>query len=207
MSLIDFFKSLLKPVTPISLPVVPTSVVQAVIAPVPSRGARTTCSAGVELIQQFEGLSLTAYPDPASPLYQACQKNKTKISLYNTMPGWEKLDGKPWTIGWGHTGPDVVAELVWTVDQANQKFKDKLKEFEKQVIDLTGHLDLSDNQFGALVSFCYNVGAGNLKNLVGSSSTLEIMADKMLDYNRARGVVLPGLMRRREAERQLFLKG
>ena len=49
--------------------------------------------AGLDLIKKFEGLRLAAYPDPAT-------------------------GGEPWTIGYGHTGPEVHRGLTWTHDQA-----------------------------------------------------------------------------------------
>ena len=63
----------------------------------------------------------------------------------------------------------------------------------------------NQNQFDALVSFTYNCGVGNLKNLTQSGKrTLAQISTKLLLYNKAGGVVLRGLQRRRAAEKELF---
>ena len=63
---------------------------------------------------------------------------------------------------------------------------------------------LNQNQFDALTSFCYNCGNGNLEKLVNGRDAATV-ADKLLLYNKGGGKVLPGLARRREEERELFL--
>ena len=64
-------------------------------------------------------------------------------------------------------------------------------------------LTLTDNQFAALVSFTFNLGAGNLNKLM--SHGLAAAADRILLFDHAGGKVLAGLTRRRQAERALFL--
>ena len=63
---------------------------------------------------------------------------------------------------------------------------------------------LTQNQFDALTSFTYNCGNGNLQKLVSGRDAATV-ADKLLLYNKGGGKVLPGLVRRREEERALFL--
>ncbi|MDE6738048.1 MAG: glycoside hydrolase family protein, partial [Lachnospiraceae bacterium] len=63
---------------------------------------------------------------------------------------------------------------------------------------------LNQNQFDALTSFCYNCGNGSLEKLVNGRDAATV-ADKLLLYNKGGGKVLPGLVRRREEERELFL--
>jgi hypothetical protein len=82
--------------------------------------------------------------------------------------------------------------------------KSDVKKYEKYVTDNV-KLPLNENQFSALVSFCYNCGVGNLRTLVKNRNAQQI-ADAMILYNKASGKVLAGLVRRREAERKLFLK-
>ncbi len=106
-----------------------------------------------------------------------------------------------WTIGYGHTGGVVKGQKI-TQKQAEDYLKNDLKIYEKYVNNLG--LKLNQNQFDALVSFCYNCGPGNLQKLV-VARTLPQIADAMLLYNKGAGVVLAGLVRRRKAERQLFL--
>ncbi|MDC9824805.1 glycoside hydrolase family protein [Devosia sp. ZB163] len=141
--------------------------------------------AGLELIKHFEGLRLEAYLDPVDI----------------------------WTIGWGHTGGDVYEGLRITVDQAEKLLKDDLKKHEN-FVDAKVTATLTENQRAALVSFAFNVGNGNF----GSSTLLRKLnandvagaADELLrwvygttpDGERVR---LPGLERRRKAERELFL--
>lgn len=62
-----------------------------------------------------------------------------------------------WTIGVGHTGPEVVAGLVWTLDKVRATFVFDVKWAE----DAANAVDspLSQNQFDALVSFIFNIGA------------------------------------------------
>lgn len=106
-----------------------------------------------------------------------------------------------WTIGYGHTA-GVCKGMSITQAKADEYLKADLAKFEKYVIN-TG-LKLNQNQFDALVSFTYNCGNGNLKKLINGRS-LEQIGDAMLLYNKSRGKVLSGLVRRRQSERALFL--
>jgi GH24 family phage-related lysozyme (muramidase) len=69
---------------------------------------------------------------------------------------------------------------------------------------------LNSNQFSALVSFSFNVGTGNLQTstLLKKLNALDYTgaADEFLKWAKAKGQELPGLVRRRKAERDLFLK-
>ena len=133
---------------------------------------------GIDLIKSFEGCVLKVYLDPI---------------------------GKP-TCGYGHTA-GLTKEMVGnpiTQMQADGYLASDLVKFEKAVADIG--LDLNQNQFDALVSFAYNCGIGNLKKLI-SGRTLPEIADALLLYNKAGGKVLTGLQRRRQAERDLFLRG
>jgi lysozyme len=89
-------------------------------------------SAGLDLIKEFEGLELTAYPDPGS-------------------------GGDPWTIGYGHTGPEVYKGLTVSVAFAEKILEADLEKFEKAVNALID-VRLSQGEFDALVSFTYNCG-------------------------------------------------
>lgn len=140
--------------------------------------------AGLDLIKSFESLRLTAYRDPVGI----------------------------WTIGYGHTGPDVYPGLEISKIEAEQLLADDLRMSEESVRELVS-VSLNDNQFAALVSFAFNVGGGALKG-----STLRKKLNQK-DYRGAAGefskwvygtikgkkVLLPGLVRRRAQERNLFL--
>lgn len=138
---------------------------------------------GVAVMHYFESCQLSAYPDPGSK------------------------DGKPWTIGWGHTGPEVVKGLRWTQAQADAAFIKDLAKFESAVISAV-KVPLTPGQFDALVSFTYNLGAGSLK----SSTLLRKLNAK--DYEGAEaefarwvkndGKTMRGLIRRRATEAALF---
>lgn len=135
--------------------------------------------AGLDLIKSFEGCRLTAY---------------------NATGAEEFL-----TIGWGHYGADVTPGMVITQDQADAMLVDDMARYEAPVNALG--LVLNQNQFDALVSFCYNCGAGNLRDLCLGRTITQIAANLPL-YNKGTTKngkeVLPGLVRRRAAELALF---
>lgn len=133
-------------------------------------------SKGVSLIKQFEGCRLKAYKCPAGV----------------------------WTIGYGHTVGVKSGDTI-TQEQADAYLRDDLAKYEKAVQNYDGIYRFNQNQFDALVSFTYNCGAGNLKNLTQSGKrTLTQISAKLQLYNKAGGVVLKGLQRRRAAEKELF---
>ena len=92
-----------------------------------------TSEKGIQLITQFEGCKLISYQD----------------------------SGGVWTIGYGHTG-GVTPGMVITQQQAVLYLKYDLKNAEKYVRNYDNVYHFTQNQFDALVSFCYNAGAGNL---------------------------------------------
>lgn len=105
-----------------------------------------------------------------------------------------------WTIGYGHTA-GVTPGMTILQTQADGYLTEDLYRFEKAV-DKTG-LDLTQNEFDALVSFAFNTGEANLRRLVNNRTLVEIAA-KITSYNKAGGKVLAGLTRRRKAEQALF---
>lgn len=135
-----------------------------------------TSSKGVSLIKSFEGCRLKAYKCPAGV----------------------------WTIGYGHTAGVKEGDTI-TQAQADEYLRNDLAKYEKAVLNYDGIYHFNQNQFDALVSFTYNCGVGNLKNLTQSGKrTLAQISVKLLLYNKAGGVVLRGLQRRRAAEKDLF---
>jgi GH24 family phage-related lysozyme (muramidase) len=133
--------------------------------------------------------------------------NDAGIELIKSFEGCRlaayKCPAGVWTIGYGHTA-GVYEGMVISQAQADNMLKSDLKKYEKYVTDNV-KLPLNENQFSALVSFTYNCGVGNLRTLIKNRNTNQI-ADAMILYNKASGKVLSGLVRRREAERKLFLK-
>jgi lysozyme len=106
------------------------------------------------------------------------------------------------TIGWGHTGGVQPNQRI-TQAQADDLLRSDLKRFV-DAVNNTG-LKLNQNQFDALCSFAYNCGAGNLKTLVKDRSIAQI-ANALPMYCKASGRTLDGLVKRRNAEKALFLK-
>lgn len=136
---------------------------------------------GLDAIKAHEGLRLTAYPDPAS-------------------------GGDPWTIGYGHTR-DVQRGQTITPEQAEQFLRDDLAWVET-CIARTVTVPLSQGQYDALCSLIFNIGAGAF----GKSTLLRKLnsgdasaADEFLRWDKAAGKSMPGLARRRAAERAMFL--
>lgn len=144
--------------------------------------------AGLELIRSFEDLRLRAYlPTP----------------------------NDVWTIGYGHTR-GVKPGDVCTPEQALQWLREDCAEAETAVRQLV-KVPLTQGRFDALVSFVFNVGADidadTIAEGLGDSTLLRKLnagdyvaaADEFLKWNKQKGKVLNGLVRRRAAERELFL--
>lgn len=136
---------------------------------------------GINLIKNFEGCRLTAYKCPANIL----------------------------TIGYGHTGSDVHTGQKITQEEAEKLLRQDLIVHCNNVSKLV-KVPLNQNQFDALVSFEYNVGYGAFMN----STLLKLLNQKKYKeaseqfgrWKFAGGKVLAGLVKRREAEKQLFLQ-
>ena len=144
---------------------------------------------GIELIKRFEGLH-KVQPDGL-------------ISSYRCAAG-------VWTIGWGST-KGIRSGMKITVEEAEEKLRDDLKTAESAVKQHVS-VPLSQGQYDALVSFIFNLGAGNFR----SSSLLKRLnrglyddvPEQLLRWNKARVggklTVLRGLTRRRAAEAAIF---
>lgn len=131
--------------------------------------------------------------------------NKKGLDLVKSFEGCRfeayKCPAGVWTIGYGHT-KNVTQGMKITNLQAENFLLEDIRSSELAVSALK--LNLNENQYSALVSFCFNCGPGNLKTLV-KNRTLPQIADAILLYNKGGGKVLNGLVRRRQAERELFL--
>jgi lysozyme len=137
--------------------------------------------AGLKLIQDFEGCKLSSYQD---------QRGR-------------------WTIGWGATGPDVGPSMSWTQEQADERLNQDIESHSKLVTGLLVNQTLNANQFSAILSFEYNLGYENLKQstLLNCINTYhcEDAANEFEKWDHCDGVEDPGLLRRRLAEKALFL--
>lgn len=143
---------------------------------------------------------------------------KTSYRGVNFISEFEGFEGKIYkdaaglpTIGYGHllkTGEEKRFSRGITKAEAIQLLKEDVRESEQAVSRLV-EVNITQNEFDALVSFTFNVGQGNLR----SSTLLRKLnendkneaADQFLRWNKAGGRVLNGLVRRREAERAMFL--
>jgi lysozyme len=111
------------------------------------------------------------------------------------------------TIGYGTTiKPGEYTSI--TKEQGEALLRKSISGFERSVKNLV-KVPLNQNQYDALVSFTYNVGAGALKRSTLlkklNSGDYSGAADELLKFTKANGKVLEGLVRRREKERNLFL--
>ena len=140
---------------------------------------------GIDLIKEFEGCKLQAYKCPAGV----------------------------WTIGIGSTlyanGTKVKqGDNLGNVEQAFELLRNTLSSYEKAVNAIG--VQLTQHKFDALVCLCYNIGVGNfssstLVKMLKSKEPKEETAKQFLRWNKAGGVEMAGLTRRREAEKNLFL--
>ena len=141
--------------------------------------------ATIDLVKEFEGLRTTAYKDSAGV----------------------------WTIGYGTTGRagvgiDPVEGMEITEAEAEYYLQKGLEKFSTEI---TGAITqpINENEFGAFVSLAYNIGSGAFKRSTAlrkfNAGDKQGAANAMLMWNKAGGRVLNGLIRRREAERALFL--
>ena len=145
--------------------------------------ARQISQEGHTLIQSFEGLRLTSYPDPGNP-----------------------STGEPWTIGYGHTEGVQPGQAITEV-QAEAFLVSDLAYFEAGVENLINGLNLSE--FSACVSWAFNVGLGavgdsTLRRRINNGEAPQVVIPEELPkwVNGASGP-MPGLARRRAAEVEL----
>ncbi|WP_321491922.1 glycoside hydrolase family protein [uncultured Desulfobacter sp.] len=141
---------------------------------------RKTNKAGLDLIKKFEGFYAEAYLCPADV----------------------------WTIGYGHTG-DVKMGQVVTEPEAEQLLS---KDLEVAGIAVQRYISvpLTDNQFSALVSFTFNLGAGSLKTSTLrkklNQGNYDAVPPELARWVKTKGKTLPGLVRRRAAEGLFFMQ-
>lgn len=135
------------------------------------------------LVRQCEGCRLRAYPDPAT-------------------------GAEPYTVGYGATGPNIGPDTEWTQAQADTDLVVRLDALNTRITPAI-RVRITQQQRAALVSLGYNIGASAL---IGSTLLRKLnagdvqgAADQFRAWCKANGQVMPGLVRRRELERELFL--
>lgn len=135
---------------------------------------------GIDLIKEFEGFRAKSYKCPAGV----------------------------WTIGYGHTA-GVKPGMTVTREQGEAMLRKDLKIYERHVAEALGDTKTSQGQWDALVSFCYNAGPGNLRKSsmlrLHKQGKFKAAAEAFMAWTKGGGRVLPGLVRRRKAERALYL--
>ena len=115
-----------------------------------------------------------------------------------------------WTIGVGHTGPEVHEGLVWTDSQIDSAFLAD-SQWAQDVVNKEVTVVISQDESNALVDLLFNIGSGNfdsstlLRELNAGQS--EDAAQEFDKWDRSGGQVLAGLLRRRQAETALFEQG
>lgn len=139
--------------------------------------------AGLEIIKFYESLRLRPYRDT----------------------------GGVWTIGWGHTktAEQYLGKSI-TREKADELLRQDVLVAEQDVLKHT-YVPLTENQFSALVSFVFNLGGpayakSTLRKLLNAGQYKDA-AGQFQRWVYDNGVKLNGLVKRRETEKQLFLKG
>jgi lysozyme len=147
---------------------------------------RSVSTAGVNLIISFEGLKLQPYLDsvgiPTIGYGTIQYPDGTKVSLND---------------------PEI------TQDQATQYLQYQMN-LKASAVESAVTVSLNDNEYAALVCFAYNVGVGafqgsTLLKMLNAGQDRTAVADQLLRWDKAGGKEIPGLTRRRQAERSLFL--
>lgn len=113
-----------------------------------------------------------------------------------------------WTIGYGHTGPDVFEGVTISQEQADRLLAVDLERFARTV-EFAVTVPVGQHEFDALVSLTFNIGGGAFRK----STLLKKLnagdragaAAQFARWNKAGGKTLAGLTRRRAAEAKLFL--
>ena len=141
----------------------------------------------LNLIKQFEGLELTAYPDT----------------------------GNIWTIGFGSTINKDTGQAIRPGDKidlatAERWLKIDIAEREKYIKPLI-KVPITENQKSAIISLAYNIGTGafaksTLLRLLNQGADKKLVANEFLKWNKVKGIEVKGLTNRRKLERELFLK-
>jgi len=164
------------------------------------------CKAGEDLMHRYEGCRNKPYLCPAHI----------------------------WTIGYGHVlyqdqirlpmarvegkeTPMIRKEYplkpednrVWTKTEIDELFRTDVESFERGVLRLVPGCVGRQGSFSAMVSFAFNAGLGNLQRstirMRANRGDWEGAAEAFMVWTKGGGKVLPGLVKRREAEKALFL--
>lgn len=160
---------------------------------------------GEALMHKYEGFRNRPYLCPAHiwtigyghVLYQ----DQIRLPVIR-KEGYEGLIRKEYPLNEG-------GNRVWSKEEINQLFRDDVRNFERGVLRLVPTVSGRQGSFDALVSFAYNAGLGNLQRSQIRMKALRCdwdgAAEAFMQWTKGGGKVLPGLVKRREAEKALFL--
>jgi lysozyme len=154
-----------------------------------------------EIAKPFESCSLSAYWDPAGFPTNGWGNLLSRVTKTKIMQqfGYTSKEADNWL---KETYPDLTQE------EADARFRINIDKAFSSVKRLV-KIQLTANQYAALIDFAFNCGAGNLQistllRLVNRNDLISA-ADEFLKWNKAGGVIYRGLTRRRVAERTVFL--
>ena len=133
---------------------------------------------GISLIKHFEGCGLEAYQD--------------SVGI--------------WTIGYGTIKGVKEGDQI-NQDEAEHLLQEEMPEYEGYINEMV-NVPLEQNQFDALCSWVFNLGPNNLKSStllkVLNESKYDEVPEQIVRWNKAGGQVLQGLVKRRQAEANMF---
>ncbi len=141
--------------------------------------------------------------------------NEAGLGIIKSFEGWSSSVyhcGARWTIGYGSTydrNRNRITPSHPDIDEVEGEFllRQEVSHSEGAINRLIKY-PLNANQFSSLVSFCYNVGSGNLQKsslrMKLNRGDIEGASAEFPKWRRSAGRILPGLVRRRVAERRLF---
>lgn len=165
-----------------------------------------TSEAGLHLMHKFEGYKNKPYLCPAhiwsvgwgTVLYQ----NQIKLPMI-------RVEGKDVPMIRKEYPLRQEDNRVWSKEELVEIFKNDLASFERAVLRLVPGCAGHQGRFDALVCLAYNIGAGNLQRstirMKANRGDWEGAAEAFMAWTKGGGKVLPGLVKRRQAEKALFL--
>lgn len=137
-------------------------------------------AAGIDLIKKWEGLRTNPYQDI----------------------------GGVWTVGYGHTGYNAKTPV--TIQKANELLNADISIVESALNSELPECSINANQFSAIVSLMFNVGISRISPSAlmhyVKKSQYDMAAKEFLHWNHVRGIVILGLSKRRQEEKELFEK-
>ena len=132
----------------------------------------------IDLIKRFEGCRLKAY----------------------------RLDNESqWSIGYGHSSSDIHPNMTITQEQADEMLRNDLVRYEGYVKKYVTDIVLTQNRLSSLTSYCYNRGIKGIKQLAENSHTVEEYGNNFIVFWGSNKKYKDALIKRRKAERELFL--